>query len=131
MIVTAEESMEALLRKATNDPSAAIYLSETKADISSINLCPHALSLDWSSGSGCAYFRLTVTNLDFTTYATHVFPPLRDLCIIQPKKSRTRVLHHPARNKYFEHVLIMPTYLTLSSKSSKSVSRAASVTFNC
>jgi hypothetical protein len=131
MIVAEGEWTEISLQTTTNEPSEIAYLAEMNTDISSFDIRSHTLSLGWSSWLGCAYFKLLVTNLNFTTYVTHIFPPFRDLCIIQSKISRTRVLHHPERNKFLELRTIIPAYLTLSSKSSKSVYRAASIAFNC
>lgn len=119
------------LQTVTNEPSATAYLAEIDTDISSFDVRPHTLSLGWSSKLGCACFKLLVTDLNFTTYVTHIFPPFRDLCIIKSKISRTRVLHHPESNKFLELRTIIPAYLTLSSKSSKSVYRAVSVASNC
>jgi hypothetical protein len=131
MIVAEGEWKEISLQTTTNEPSAIAYLAETNTDISSFDIRSHTLSLGWSSWLGCAYIKLFVTNLDFTTYVNHIFSPFRDLCIIQSKVSRTRVLHHPERNEFFELRTIIPAYLTLSSKSSKSVYRAVSIAFNC
>ena len=81
------------------------------------------------------------TYLDFPTDMTHIPSPLNDLRLLQPKQSCTSRFNNTVyvrSNKQYSvrdvgeciawHV---STHFTLSSKSSKSASNAASVAFSC